>query len=106
MDQVMQLAFVLLAKFVIWVRPFLPTICFVFLWGVIVLTTYNLVTGLRKGIDNVRQMHRIPCAGCQYATNSYHLKCSIKPSIAFSEEAIGCQDFESGALQDLSSKAY
>ncbi|MBE9064329.1 hypothetical protein [cf. Phormidesmis sp. LEGE 11477] len=106
MDQVMQLAFVLLAKFAIWLRPFLPTICFVFVWGAILLATYNLFTGFRKGVENVRRLHRIPCAGCQYATNSHYIKCSLQPSVAFSEEAIDCSDFEPGVLQDLSDKAY
>ncbi len=106
MDQMMQLAFVLLAKFVIGVRPFLPTICFVLVWGGIAIATYTLFTGLRKGVENVRQLHRIPCANCQYATSSYHLKCSVHPANAFSEQAIGCQDFEPGSLQNLSNTAY
>lgn len=106
MDQMMQLAFVLLAKFVIWVRPFLPTICFTLVWGGVALATYNLFTGLRSGIDNVRRLHQIPCANCQYATSSYHLKCSVQPTVAFSEQAITCQDFEPGNIQNLSGTAY
>ncbi len=106
MDQLLQLMFVLLAKYIVWIRPFLPAICFALVWGGLALATYSLFTGLRKGIENVRQLHRIPCSGCQYATGSYHLKCSVHPSVAFSEQAITCLDFEPGTLQDLSGTAY
>ncbi|HEY9823404.1 MAG TPA: hypothetical protein V6D35_21935 [Candidatus Sericytochromatia bacterium] len=40
-----------------------------------------------------KRMHQIPCTGCQFFTNDYHLKCTVRPSIANSEEAINCSDY-------------
>jgi hypothetical protein len=53
----------------------------------------SLVSMLRQGLANLREMHRIPCSNCRYATDSYCLKCSVHPVEAFSEQAISCQDF-------------
>ncbi len=53
----------------------------------------SIVTMVRQGLKNVRKMHRIPCSTCCYATEDYHLKCSVRPAEAFSEQAISCQDF-------------
>jgi RNA polymerase subunit RPABC4/transcription elongation factor Spt4 len=39
-------------------------------------------------------MHQIPCANCQFFTRDYHLKCTVHPAQALTEEAIGCGDFE------------
>ena len=94
MDYTLNLIFVLLARAIVTIRPFLPVICFVFLWSAIALAVWHLFTGLRQGVKTVKRLHQIPCADCRYATCSYHLKCSVQPVIAFSEEAIGCQDFE------------
>ncbi|MGD1864180.1 MAG: hypothetical protein ACFB0D_06460 [Phormidesmis sp.] len=93
-DQVLRLSFVLLARFIIWIRPFLPAVCFVAAWSTVVLTLWNMFSGIRQGVQKVKQLHKIPCAGCDYATNSHYLKCSLHPSTAFSEDAIGCQDME------------
>ncbi|MGD1898198.1 MAG: hypothetical protein ACFB16_14735 [Phormidesmis sp.] len=84
----------LLARFIVWIRPLLPAVCFIFLWSTVLLTVWSFFKNIRQGIENVRQMHRIPCANCRYATNTHLLKCSVQPTAAFSEEAIGCQDFE------------
>ena len=93
-DQVLRLFFVLLARGIVWIRPALPALCFMVTWSTVAITIWNIARNLRSGIENVRQMHRIPCSRCQYATNSHYLKCSIQPFTAFSEEAIGCMDFE------------
>ncbi|MEO0886032.1 MAG: hypothetical protein AAFY54_08835 [Cyanobacteria bacterium J06648_10] len=93
-DQVLRLFFVVLARGVVWVRPAVPVFCFLIAWSTVAITFWNIVRNLRSGIENVRQMHRIPCARCRYATDSHHLKCSIQPITAFSEDAIGCMDFE------------
>jgi len=93
-DQVLRLSFVLLARFIIWVRPLLPAVCFVAVWSTIVLTVWNVIANFRQGVEKIKQLHRIPCADCDYATNSHYLKCSLHPYTAFSEDAIGCQDME------------
>ncbi len=93
MTQVMQSAFVLLAKLIVWIRPALPTICAAVAWTITAMLILNIVAMVRQGLANVRKMHRIPCASCRYATDSYRLKCSVRPVEAFSEQAIGCHDF-------------
>lgn len=99
-DQWLQLTFVLMAKAIVWLRPFLPVICCVVAWSAIALTLWTLFSGVRDGMVKVRQLHRIPCSKCQYATGSLHLKCSVQPLVAFSEDAIDCQDFESETDSD------
>ncbi|MFK8185299.1 MAG: hypothetical protein AB8B99_18145 [Phormidesmis sp.] len=94
LDSSFQLAFVLLAKFIVWLRPFIPMICFAVTWIVIGIVVVSMISMVKDGIVNVRRMHRIPCANCQYATNDYRLKCSVHPSMAFSEDAVSCRDFE------------
>jgi RNA polymerase subunit RPABC4/transcription elongation factor Spt4 len=39
-------------------------------------------------------MHQIPCHNCQFFTNNYRLKCTVHPSIANTEEAIDCSDYQ------------
>lgn len=45
------------------------------------------------GFGKAREMHRIPCADCQYFTGDYTLKCTVHPSTALSEDAINCPDY-------------
>ncbi|MEL7331819.1 MAG: hypothetical protein AAFN12_06195 [Cyanobacteria bacterium J06560_2] len=97
-DQVLRLSFWGLARAIVWIRPVLPAVCFVFLWSTVLMAVWSFFKNVRQGIANVRQMHRIPCARCQYATNTHLIKCSVQPYAAFSEEAIGCQDFESNEM--------
>lgn len=94
-DQVLRLSFWLLARLIVWIRPAIPAVCFIFVWSTILMTIWSFVKNIRKGIANVQRLHRIPCADCSYATNSHYLKCSVQPFVAFSEDAIDCQDFES-----------
>ena len=111
-DRALQLLVVLIAKFVVWVQPFLPAICCAFAWGAIAYTAWKMIVGLRNGMANIRKLHSIPCSRCRYATCDYHLKCSVHPVEAFGEDAIGCQDFEVAdsqgpvPLTSLSDSAY
>jgi hypothetical protein len=90
----MSLLFTLLYWLVGSIRPFLVPICFVMAWGLIVIICWSIVAALRDGMQRVKQLHEIPCANCRFFTNSYYLKCPVHPSIALSEEAIGCRDYE------------
>ena len=94
LDHLLQLTFVLLAKFIVWLRPYLSTLCFIATWAMVAMLVVSLFTMITDGLANIRQMHRVPCANCRYSTSDYRLKCSVHPSAAFSEEAIGCADFE------------
>ncbi len=93
MSYLTQSAFIFLARLVVWLRPALPIICAVLAWGIVAMLVLNLVAMVRQGLTSVREMHRIPCANCCYATENYRLKCSVRPVEAFSEQAINCQDF-------------
>lgn len=76
------------------IQPILVPLCFVAAWGFMALTAWSIWTSIRDSVQKTRQMHQIPCSGCQYFTKDYHLKCTVHPHRALSEEAIGCPDFE------------
>ncbi len=102
--QALQLVFVLVAKGIVLIRPLLPTVCLVLAWWMTALVIWTLVAAVRSSVANVRQLHRIPCAQCRYATRDYHLKCPVRPVEAFSEQAIDCPDFaaaESYGVQSM-----
>ena len=59
-----------------------------------ILLAWSLLTAFRDGVTTVKQMHQIPCSGCQFFTGDYRLKCTVQPSIANSEDAIDCLDYQ------------
>ncbi|MDF5730100.1 MAG: hypothetical protein PUP92_19325 [Rhizonema sp. PD38] len=67
--------------------------CAFCLWIVIFLLIYSGLQTLSKGTNYVKMLHEIPCAGCEYFTNDYRLKCTVHPHKACSLEAINCVDF-------------
>lgn len=64
--------------------------CFVILMLFVVSTWLTL----KKGINYLKSLHQIPCHSCEFFTNSHYLKCTVHPTKACSEQAIGCIDFE------------
>ncbi|MDF5709109.1 MAG: hypothetical protein PUP90_15940 [Nostoc sp. S4] len=76
------------------IQPLLVPICFVVAWAVIILIILNLWTAARDSVTTAKQMHQIPCTGCQYFTDNYRLKCTVRPSVANTEEAIDCSDYQ------------
>jgi hypothetical protein len=79
------------------IQPFLTPICFVMAWVIILIVGWSILAALRDGVKQVKYLHQIPCANCQFFTNSYYLKCPVHPSMALSEEAIGCRDYKVGS---------
>jgi hypothetical protein len=75
-------------------RPMLVPLCFITAWGLLAMVIWNLWAFLRDIMARAKQMHQVPCAHCRYFTGDYHLKCTVHPDKALSEEAIGCQDYE------------
>ncbi len=67
---------------------------FVLSWALMGLMGWTLSLFVRDLIRINRQMHRIPCANCRFFTGDYHLKCTVRPAIALTEEAIHCSDFQ------------
>lgn len=76
------------------IRPFLVPICFVCAWSLVILAAWSMWSAAKDGIATAQQMHQIPCTGCQYFTDDYRLKCTVNPSIANTEEAIECTDYQ------------
>jgi len=86
------------------IQPFLVPICFVFAWAIVLLVVWSLTSSIWVGIANAKQMHQIPCANCQFFTQSYYLKCPVHPSKALSEAAINCPDYEPQTYAHFSSR--
>jgi len=90
----MALLFLLISRLIHAVQPFLIPICFVMAWGIVLIMGWSILAALRDGVKQVKNLHQIPCANCLFFTNSYYLKCPVHPSIALSEGAIGCRDYQ------------
>ena len=58
------------------------------------LCVWSLVGSIISAVASAKQMHRIPCTKCRFFTNDYRLKCTVKPQIANTEDAIGCRDYQ------------
>ncbi len=86
--------FQILYYFVNAIQPFLVPICFVSAWGLIILFTWSLWTAARDSVKTAQKMYQIPCSGCQYFTDDYRLKCTVNPTMANTEEAIECMDYQ------------
>ncbi len=84
----------LFLKLISVIQPFLTPICFIAAWGLLILAIWSLWSAARDSVSTAKQMHQIPCSGCQYFTADYRLKCTIHPSIASTEEAISCIDYQ------------
>ena len=68
---------------------------FISFWVFLMIVfSFSVVRAFKEGAEQVKKLHRIPCYKCDYFTNDYRLKCTVNPSLACSEEAIGCIDFE------------
>jgi hypothetical protein len=77
------------------IQPFLVPICFVSAWAILLMTIGNIWGTVSVGVSRAKQMHQVPCANCLFFTNDHRLKCPVNPTIAMSEEAIGCLDYRS-----------
>lgn len=83
------------------IQPALVPLCFLFAWSLIAMALWSVWTAIRDGVANARRMHQIPCANCQFFTGDYHLKCTVHPTIALTEEAIDCLDHQPAAETNL-----
>ncbi|NJR76351.1 MAG: hypothetical protein HC773_27830 [Scytonema sp. CRU_2_7] len=72
----------------------LVPICFIVAWSVIILGAWSLWSAARDSVNKAKHMHQIPCTGCQFFTDDYRLKCTVHPSLANTEEAINCSDYQ------------
>lgn len=85
----------LLKSLISLIQSLIVPICFVSAWVILIMTVWSLWSTVQETAKRTRRLHQIPCAQCRYFTNSYHLKCTVHPTIALSEAAIECGDYES-----------
>lgn len=69
------------------------------IWLVLASFLWSLWEDLVRGFANLRRLHQIPCDRCAFFTGDYHLKCTVHPSKALTEEAIDCLEYESTSLR-------
>ncbi|EKQ69415.1 hypothetical protein OsccyDRAFT_2043 [Leptolyngbyaceae cyanobacterium JSC-12] len=84
----------LLKPIILVIQAFIVPICFISAWVIVTMTLWSIWSTVRDTAARTRQLHQIPCANCRYFTSSYHLKCTVHPAIALTEEAIDCGDYE------------
>jgi heme A synthase len=76
------------------IQLLLVPICFISAWAIVLLSVWSVWSAVRETALKAKQLHQIPCSTCRFFTSSYHLKCTVRPSIALTEEAINCPDYE------------
>ncbi len=76
------------------IQPFLVPICFFCAWSLVLLVSWSIWSAIRDTVTTGQKMHQIPCVNCQFFTGDYRLKCTVRPSIASTEEAINCSDYQ------------
>jgi hypothetical protein len=75
------------------IQPVLIPVCFGMAWLIVVMTVGTISGAIASTVTKAKQMHQIPCTGCQFFTNDHRLKCPVQPRIALTEDAIGCRDY-------------
>jgi hypothetical protein len=73
---------------------FIVPLCFLTAWILLYLIISNLFFAARDLSKTVKLMHQIPCTNCQFFVNDSRLKCTVRPAIANTEEAINCYDYQ------------
>lgn len=75
------------------IEPFLVPVCFVSAWVLVLVLGWSVWSAVAASVARSKRMHQIPCADCVFFTADYRLKCPVRPTIALTEEAIGCSDY-------------
>ena len=57
------------------------------------LLVWRFTAIAKQAVRHLKRLHQIPCNKCAYFTGDYRLKCTVNPTTAMSETAIGCRDF-------------
>lgn len=79
----------------------MSVLCCAIAWILVWIALSDLWTTIRDGVASVKRSHQIPCANCQFFTNSPYLKCTIHPCKALTEDAINCYDYYPQAHQSV-----
>lgn len=91
----------MLRQFIQLLQPLLVPFCFGVAWLLVVVLIGNMWAAVRDVVSSARQMHEVPCANCQFFTNTHYLKCPIHPKAASSLDAIDCPDYQPTAYQPM-----
>lgn len=59
----------------------------------LLIAVISIWSAIQEAVNTGKRLHKIPCANCQYFTGDYHLKCTLHPKAALTEEAINCLDY-------------
>lgn len=63
-------------------------------WSLVAIVGRSIWVFVKDVAKSAKQLHQIPCANCQFFTNSAFLKCPVHPSRALTQEAIHCPDYD------------
>lgn len=70
-------------------------ILFISFWvSLMIIFSLSVIKACKQGAENLKKLHSIPCYQCDFFTNDFRLKCAVNPTIACSDAALGCIDFE------------
>jgi hypothetical protein len=73
-----------------WLLPFRA----LFACSLLLICGWTIISAVIDVIAKAKQMHRVPCTHCRFFTSDYRLKCPVQPSIANTELAIDCSDYQ------------
>ena len=75
-------------------KPVLLQLRFVGAFSIVTLCSWSLISCVLDVIAQTKKMHQIPCTKCRFFTGDYRLKCTVNPSVANTEQAIECNDYQ------------
>jgi hypothetical protein len=79
--------------FITWFEPVFQSLKFCAAFSLLSLGVWTLISAMIDVVSRAKQMHQIPCTKCRFFTQDYRLKCTVKPHIANTEQAIHCSDY-------------
>ncbi|MEL6580866.1 MAG: hypothetical protein AAFQ14_14040 [Cyanobacteria bacterium J06621_12] len=74
-------------------KPILLQLRTVGAFSILGLCSWSLISCVLDVVAQAKKMHQIPCTKCRFFTGDYRLKCTVNPSEANTEKAIGCGDY-------------
>lgn len=81
-------------------KPVILQLRFVGACSVLGFFGWSLARSVLDMVAQAKKMHQIPCTKCRFFTGDYRLKCTVNPSVANTEQAIDCSDYQQ-AYQNL-----
>ena len=78
----------------------LATVGFMLVWAVAVFTISNARKKRSRTGRASNRLKQVPCRNCQFYSDNNYLKCAIHPTVALTEQAINCSDYEPPTASD------